>query len=782
MEKKALTTWILPLIIIIAFTFILFRPYILHGLVPVPGDILLGHYYPWKDQVWQGRVAGYPIKNFILFDGIRQTLPWRLLAVEQMKAGKWPLWNPYILLGMPLLGNWQVAAFYPFNILFFFLPFLDAWSIYILLQPILAGLFVYFFLRTIGGSKGAGLLAGICYGFSLIMMNHLEFGIDGHTALWLPLSLGAINKINSTKKWRWGGILTVAVLMSLLGGYPPPAIYNLIIIFFYFLFKTRSVFSLKGAIVVVSLILALLLASPQLLPAYELSRRVVRQESQFGVASGESYFFPWENLIMTIAPDFFGHPATGNFFSRIYYTDNPSVGLVGFLFVLYAIFFSLTKREARFWLFWIVFPLLLMLETPLGKGLRLIRIPFLSLVTPMRMIWIITLSLAFLAGLGFDAFLVKLKELRSTGRNLFSFLLPIITGWEILFTVWAASFFIPLGLNVAVAQKNLILPTVFLTFSTALIIIIIFFPRLTKLLLAALILLSGVELVRQGVKYNPFIEKQLVFPSLEIFKSLDTSSSFYRAIITHPELIPVNSNIPYHLQMLDGYASLGDSRTGQLIKLASASYPVKQIDGYPRVVFQTEFRSSLIDLLGGKHIFSLEEIKNPKLKLIGRIGKTSLYENLKVLPKVFCVGKYFVEKEDLAIANRMLRMDVGQEVVVEKEPSVPISPCHNATARILEYQDGRIKMESFSDKSVLLVVTDSFYPGWQALVDGQKSEILRADYNLRAVVVSNGHHQILMAYKPKSFLTGLTIFGFTFGGLTLLVLLRFLLKLPLFKR
>ena len=51
-----------------------------------------------------------------------QFYPWRQLAVEQIQAGHWPLWNPYLGAGTPLAANLQTAAFYPPNLLFLLMP------------------------------------------------------------------------------------------------------------------------------------------------------------------------------------------------------------------------------------------------------------------------------------------------------------------------------------------------------------------------------------------------------------------------------------------------------------------------------------------------------------------------------------------------------------------------------------------------------------------------------------------------------------------------------------
>lgn len=756
MEKKiaAIIRKLFPVLYFAFLTFILFHQYFLRSKVPIPGDILLGHYYPWKDQVWDNLTAGYPVKNFILFDGIRQTLPWRIFAIEQIRQGQLPLWNPYILSGTPLLANLQVAVLYPFNFLFFIFSKYDAWTIYVILQPFLGSLFAYLFLRSINISKIGSLLGGTCFGFSLIMLNHLEFGIDGHTALWLPLALASINKINIGQKLRWGLVLTFSVVMTLLGGYPPPAIYNLLIISAYVLLKYRSFLSKKTLFIIGFGLLAFGLCAIQIIPAVELAKKVVRNESQFGILSSEVYFFPWENLVMFIAPDFFGHPSTNNFFSKIYYTDNPSIGVVGFIFVIYSLFILGKSKEVKFWWLVVIIPLLLMLPTPLGKALRLIKNPFISMVTPIRMIWTVSAGLSFLAGIGLDV----LININKSKKNIFKLLLPVFIIIELFIVVWVLSFILPPEGKNFISQRNLFLPTLLLSTSFLIIVSMLFFPKFKKIMLILLIFLSGAELVRQGVKYNPFIDSKLVFPSVEIFKEIP-DINFSRSMVTHTELLPANSNLPYLISMIDGYASISDGRYGQMVKLANSTYPVEKIESYPRIVFQTGYHSQIIDLLGVKYIYSLEDLKSDKLKLKKQIGKTRIYENINVLPKIFPVNDYLIGISDIDIANKMLTVDLAKTVILEEKPKLihENKPPNKIKYEIINYNVNGILIKSNADKPYLMLVNDAYDTGWKAEINSVSTKILRANFDLRAIEVPEGDNIIKIFYSPKSFWLGLYI-------------------------
>ncbi len=69
----------------------------------------------------------------------------------------------------------------------------------------------------------------------------------------------------------------------------------------------------------------------------------------------------------------------------------------------------------------------------------------------------------------------------------------------------------------------------------------------------------------------------------------------------------------------------------------------------------------------------------------------------------------------------------------------------------------RLDIQVSSPADGWLVVSDAWYPGWRAWVDGKETRILRADYLFRAVAVPAGKHQVVLAYQPLSFWGGATL-------------------------
>ncbi len=80
--------------------------------------------------------------------------------------------------------------------------------------------------------------------------------------------------------------------------------------------------------------------------------------------------------------------------------------------------------------------------------------------------------------------------------------------------------------------------------------------------------------------------------------------------------------------------------------------------------------------------------------------------------------------------------------------------------KILEDTGNRFEAE-VDGAGGLLIVSAADYPGWRAWVDGERAQLVRADYVLRAVYVPAGTHHVTMAYNPPLLKIGLAITALT---------------------
>ncbi|MEK7073824.1 MAG: hypothetical protein AAB960_00670, partial [Patescibacteria group bacterium] len=190
--------WLWIIVILTAVISLFFYQTVFLGKVPFPGDILVSDFQPWRSSSYLGYGAGGIPNKAQYPDTIRQMYPWKTLAVESLKQGKLPLWNPYNFSGTPLLANFQTAAMYPLGVLYLFMSQMNAWTVLIVLQPLLAALFTYWYARKLGMRPEVSALAALSYGFSGFMAVWLEYSTVGQVILWLPLILLAIEN-----RWLW---------------------------------------------------------------------------------------------------------------------------------------------------------------------------------------------------------------------------------------------------------------------------------------------------------------------------------------------------------------------------------------------------------------------------------------------------------------------------------------------------------------------------------------------------------------------------------------------------
>src|SRR3989344_6452348 len=185
-----------PVIFIFLLWFSFSSPYFLKGLVPYASTYQVNHFPPWTayEENWG------PVKNGAMPDVTDQIYPWRHFTVQSLMSRQIPYWNPNSFAGNPHLANIQSAVLSPFNVLFFILPFIDAWSLLVLLQPLLAGIFMILFLRELRISKVGSTIGSVAFMFCGFVITWMVYGTLAMAIIFLPLVLYCIQKITDGKK------------------------------------------------------------------------------------------------------------------------------------------------------------------------------------------------------------------------------------------------------------------------------------------------------------------------------------------------------------------------------------------------------------------------------------------------------------------------------------------------------------------------------------------------------------------------------------------------------
>ena len=119
--------------------------------------------------------------------------------------------------------------------------------------------------------------------------------------------------------------------------------------------------------------------------------------------------------------------------------------------------------------------------------------------------------------------------------------------------------------------------------------------------------------------------------------------------------------------------------------------------------------------------------------------------------------------------DKMLSADFPQDkkILLEDSPSLKIEKGGSSQILYTVYKETESELGVSTNQNGLLFISDTFYPGWKAYVDGVEKKILQADYAFRAVEVPKGTHEVKFSYKPESFFLGLWAAGVSFFILAL---------------
>jgi uncharacterized membrane protein YfhO len=747
----------LPLIIICATWLIFASPYFLKGLVPFPSDYLVNIFAPWNAYP----DFASPVKNSATPDVITQIYPWKKLVVDIWKEGTVPLWNPYSFSGTPLLANYQSAVLSPFNVLYFILPFIDAWSVQVLLQPLLAGIFTYLFARSLKLEKLESSVSSLAFMFCGFITTWMVYGTLGYAILFLPLALYSVEKFYQTGRSIFIVVLALAIPLSFFSGHFQTSLYFLIFIFVYLLFKYLSTKKARESIqCFIAVLFGLAMSAPQLLPSVELYFNSVRSEIFI-----KTEVIPWSYLPTFLAPDFYGNPVTRNDWFGHYAEWNAYIGVIPLILA----FYSIRKRTNLHVIFFFVISLasiVLAFQTPILDALIALKIPVVSTSAASRIIVLFSFASSILAGFGFKSIRDDLKN-----RNIKPIGIAML-----IFTIFFLSLWILAVLNpfappdkAPVSLSNTRLPFLLFVAFVSLVAFLLIFKkgRLIRFFAPIVILIIILDLYRFANKWQPFEPKHLVFPEVTISKFLLDIPDNDRVFGN----FGAEASVTYKIPSIEGYDPLYIERYGEFIQAASDGKFHKGERSVVLLSKNAQHREKAVDFLGVKYLahkvsdnntvwaYPIWEYPVDQFKIKYEDDYYQVFENQKVYGRALIVGDFEVINDDKKLLALVFDddSDLKQKVYLEKKPTLKIHPEAKGEAVIKTYEPSKIIIETVSSHDALLVLSDVFYPGWVAQVDSEETEILRANYAFRAIEVPSGKHIVAFSYRPGSFARGLIV-------------------------
>jgi uncharacterized membrane protein YfhO len=186
----------------------------------------------------------------------------------------------------------------------------------------------------------------------------------------------------------------------------------------------------------------------------------------------------------------------------------------------------------------------------------------------------------------------------------------------------------------------------------------------------------------------------------------------------------------------------------------------------PRIVMEVRQISKLTNLLNLKYLLlpANVRIEHPTIKPVFNNSKYTLFDNTQAIPRTFIVHESKTLSGRDVIFKELARAEFNPlKYVILEEPSKLTRKISSENYQqepnptIVEYSPNRVTIKTNLFEDGYLVLGDTFYPGWNAYVNGKKSKILKTNYIMRSVFLEKGEHVVKFVYEPKSFTIGMII-------------------------
>lgn len=675
-----------------------------------------------------------------------------------VRAGSLPLWNPHQFAGYPTVANPQLGIFYPATWLALLLPVNLTLALSMVAHLWFTGVGMAVLARSFGATRSGALLAGVVFAFSEFMSARIW---AGHytlvlAACWLPWVLVA---------YRWAvrrGSVAAAALaggglgLNLLAGHPTLMVYILAalgVVWLYEMVARRCVWHPTRQLLLMGLAGAAL-AAAQLLPLAEFAR-FSQRAAEYTLDDAGEYALAPLHLATAVAPDLFGSPALENYRGSKNFEETA---FYAGLFPLVGVGFALWRRSPGGWLFLALGALGVVLSLGRLGGLFTLFyawIPFFRLArAPGRASLLLVLALAGLVGLLLSWLQRAAPEERRADVRLWA-----------RACLWGALGLAAFALLTLSAQP--LSGEEGAGWQTG------------QALMAAA--LSAATLgVALWLWQSESGAAAWMTPLTIGLVALD----LWRVALPLAQTHPVETPKPW--LALEAVAGPGGDPSYRVSpwsvffqwQNAATSGQYYSIDGYDplEIAAYRNFLESVPDpraatytLLNVRYILTVVPLELPPIEgapepaLLDQVEGWYVYERPNAQPRAFVARTFEVIADDDAALRRIHAPDFApaSHVILDREP-----PCRveegAGEATLVSYQSNQVTLAVESAAPALVVLSDSFYPGWQATVDGAPAEILRADVALRAVCVPAGRHTVTMTFRPASLDAGALV---TAGGL-----------------
>jgi Bacterial membrane protein YfhO len=691
-----------------------------------------------------------------------------LFIKEQFLSGSVPLWNPYYYSGQPFLANPVNSVFYPGTLFFIFLPLPLAFTVDTLFHLCLGAVGMYFFVHLITKSTYAGISSAIVYCLSGYFMSRIYAGhvTMYHTPAFVPWIFLFIEKFFLYRKVQFLLISGLLLGLQILAGYPQGSFYSAVFLTVYFVFRYFSIpngLSKKqlGSLGIYYFAIPLVafgISAVQILPSMEFMSLSTRANNSYEFATFMS--FPPQNFFTFLVPA----PPVGTDVLDTNWEFGGYVGVLAIILGGIGLVFSKPKRYT--WCFGIFLFLsitgMLGSYTPLYK-LYLNLVPMMSTFRiPARCLIYFTFSTAVLVGFGVKSVCESTLSKRQHLVVLAALLIVLIT-----ILLGGSVFKIPFRSKEILLAVGLIISSIILLNTAR-------FKRTKKLIGPLIISILFIDLFLIYAPKIPIANQDTLRKIHGFEHVLAKETELCRINLPHPTGTALSlRGMKFNYHVANGYTTIVLNDYYRFVHhMAGLPEPELRRHTFNSELFEGNWLTPLESpgITTTNPVFS-SKILNIKYGLVKNANKYDLRQAKTVMPRALLVrdAVFLPQLEDHLTRIKKDSFDPQKQVLIQAESRDHVqdstSPNPATTANdvvsIDQYSPNEITLKSSSPGSTYLVLSELYYPGWHAYVDGKEVPILRADFILRAISLSPGVHDIVFSYMPVSFIAGASISGFT---------------------
>jgi hypothetical protein len=712
--------------------------------------------------------------------------------VRSVAVGSWPLWDNSIAFGQPLLADPSAQILYPLTWLNLAMQPWWYCTVFVVFHACLAGLGLYFLGSRLGLSRLGALAAAAVWITSGPYVSMANLWHHFATASWMPWVLLAADHAVEAPRLRrsltWGAVAACQIVAGSADICAMTALLSIGLVALRIRWRVLNDPSNRRLLAhaLVAAVVTTLASAAVWAPVLDIARRSSRwnfPEEMSTAWSVERYTLP--NLVLPVSDEslrllkplpVIPVPEPPAPFLASVYLGLPALGLVALAFVsgnaawrrplIVSLGVGLLTSMGRNTPF-------LGLALRLAPALRIFRYPYKAMI-------VASLAWALLAGFGVDAWASTPTQSRGKGIRDRAALLALSLATIVALGLTGLS---PLA---DMPEQDRMHVTAALASAAAMILLLQWSGRLGPVRAASasvVLVLGDLLLAHRGLNRTAPPEAVAFRPPvIDAIASADHSRVYvYDYQTAGSSARYLGRDDPYMIQARPPGPSLDAARV-----LSVRLYPFPPVAGrwgiegsydldfrglYPlplaglvqrlRGFEGTPAHRRLLQLGAVRSVVSLHLAGFEDLDLASTIP-CLFPEPIRVfrvpgsLPRAYAVGGTRVADGDLALVTLAdPGFDPRQEVVLPTGLAQRPDPSFRGLARVASLKPDRVAIEADLDVAGYVVLVDAFDPGWRASVDGEATEVLRANVAFRAVRVPRGRHSIQMVYRPRAVTWGL---------------------------